>query len=251
MQLHQFCAQVVCLRESSSERWRFLLPGCLLVHCTALLLLDKRAYRLPEDPSILYVSKTVLPVLQNGQAHQEPLGSSHRPLSCSVYVYFHASLKMRDAPPIMLTNVDVRDRPNRRRDRRLHLAQSLLGLHHYEPKRRRQTRSSFPDLQSRPGASRDCFGMATSTAGGNRRSQKHCVPDDHLPAQRIVRCLDLSGDGPGTVLSDWHCGVFLGVYRRGGMLFVQHLACCRLPNLTSHGTRLFVRSHGRCRRKQS
>lgn len=111
MQLHQFCAQVVCLWESSSERWRFVLSGCLLVHCTALLLLDKGAYQLPEDPSILYVSKTALPLLQNGQAHQEPLGSSHqeplgsshRPLSCSVYVCFHASLKMRDAPPIILT----------------------------------------------------------------------------------------------------------------------------------------------------
>lgn len=137
-------------------------------------------------------------------------------------------------------------RPDRERNRRLYLAQSLLGLHLQEPGRRRRPDPRPPDPQLNNGPRRSSLGMATKATSGIFTTSQHRNPTHHIPTQRSTCGPALSGHRPCDILPDRYWGVLLGLQRRRGMLEIP-IQTLSLANLIY---RLYVRSLGHYQRDQ-
>ena len=104
-----------------------------------------------------------------------------------------------------------RYRPNRRRDRRLLLAQILLRLAHQELRRRSQADPYSPNNQPRLRSPQFGRGVAFGLLC------RHIDPEEHGTAHAVAaadepgECVIIPRHESCSLLSDCVCGIFLGV----------------------------------------
>lgn len=117
-------------------------------------------------------------------------------------------------------NANLRDwiyRPNRRCDRRLHLAEGVLGFYDGQFEWRCEPGPCASNPQPPFGPTWPCMGMAFEICCRLPRAPQHRIPIDLLSPQRSTLHAPLPGHRPCSVLPYWHRGVFLGLQRGRGM----------------------------------
>ena len=102
-------------------------------------------------------------------------------------------------------------RPSTSCDRRLLLAQDILGFPHQKSRRRRKTSTNSPNHQPRLRTLHACLGMATWISRRDSTSPQYRSKTCDTASYGIGGCVNVSIDKSGDLLYHWTCDLFLGL----------------------------------------